>query len=187
MRVMQKHIFAKTPVGLSCSSQHREVFPTVENLAWVNLLALTYFGLAGEPWPLASSTCCSESSQTYLGRRHPSNHGLPPAFIWYLLISSMVTNIILLISLSADTEIYHKNRVFNGWLGGDSKGLFGPERARIAIDKFIGKSAGPNQSDVAPRRGATNAPENPTKTGPIKNSLRRTCSVRPRIHPLLLP
>ncbi len=31
-----------------------------------------------------------------------------------------------------------------------------------------GKSAGPNQSEVAARRAATNAPENPTKTGPPK-------------------
>ena len=49
--------------------------------------------------------------------------------------------------------------------------MFGPERARIAIDKFIGKSAGPNQSEVAPRRGATNALRNHALTGPIRNLL----------------
>jgi len=45
-------------------------------------------------------------------------------------------------------------------------GLFGPERAGIALDRFIGKSAGTNRSDVAPRRGATNALRNRALTGP---------------------
>jgi hypothetical protein len=36
---------------------------------------------------------------------------------------------------------------FNGWLGRDSKGLFGPERARFALDKNFGKSAGTNRSE----------------------------------------
>jgi hypothetical protein len=51
------------------------------------------------------------------------------------------------------------------WLEGHK----GSERAGIARYKSVGKSAGTNRSEVAPRRGATNAPEKPTKTGPIKN------------------
>ncbi len=39
------------------------------------------------------------------------------------------------------------SRVFNGWLSGISKGLFGPERARIALYISVGKSAGPNRSE----------------------------------------
>ena len=53
---------------------------------------------------------------------------------------------------------------FNGWLVVCEQGLFGPERARIARDKFIGKSAGTNRSEVAARRDATSAPENPAET-----------------------
>jgi len=48
-------------------------------------------------------------------------------------------------------------------------GLFGPERAGIARDKFIGKSAGTNRSEAAPRRGAANALRNHALTGPIRN------------------
>jgi hypothetical protein len=48
-------------------------------------------------------------------------------------------------------------------------GLFGPERAKIALDRFTGKSAGTNRSEVAPRRGETNALRNHALTGPAKS------------------
>ncbi len=92
----------------------------------------------------------------------PSNHASSPA-------KSDGSKHLITHLLENHIKLQRVRFIYYGWQGDGGAGLFGPERAWIARDKFVGKSAGPNRSEVAPRRGATNALRNHALTGPIRN------------------
>ena len=71
----------------------------------VNLLALTSFGLEGEPWPLASSTCCSN---TTLPPPQEGRKIYSPAFLLFYFLT------FLLLSGCSQRPYYKETRLLMG-------------------------------------------------------------------------
>ena len=63
---------------------------------------------------------------------------------------------------------------FNGWLGGVLRVCSARSGHGCQASYSVGQSVGTNRSEVAPRRGATSAPENTAKTGPVKICKKQT-------------